>query len=135
MVLICLHNIRPVANLINFSNNGGKNMMAQIHGKDDKPTKLRITRIKEPIVWLTDDKASKPVGWRAGVGIAGLIPDLFKGYKHKYTRELISPYGKIVNTGVLSQAPGYLGTSTIVATFEYIYYTRVSVKPVETTEL
>jgi hypothetical protein len=83
--------------------------------EDVKPTNLRITGIKEPIVWIKDDRDNKPVGWTAGVGIEGLIPDLFKGYRYRYTRELISPEGKIVNTGILSQAPGYLATSTTVA--------------------
>jgi hypothetical protein len=89
--------------------------MAQTNMEDVKQTKLRITGIKEPIVWIKDDRDNKPVGWTAGVGIEGLIPDLFKGYKYRYTRELIFPEGKIVNTGILSQAPGYLATSTTVA--------------------
>jgi hypothetical protein len=79
--------------------------MAQNNGKDPVTTKLRITGIKEPVVWIKDDKDNKPVAWMAGVGIEGLIPDLFKGYKYRYTRELISPDGEIVNTGILSQAP------------------------------
>lgn len=62
-----------------------------------------------------DEKDYKPVGWMAGIGIEGLVPDLFRGYKYNYTRELISPDGHIVNTGILSQAPGYLETSTTVA--------------------
>jgi hypothetical protein len=88
--------------------------MAQSNGKDPI-TKLRITGIKEPVVWIKDDRDNKPIGWMAGVGIEGLIPDLVKGYKFRYTRELISPNGEIVNTGILSQAPGHLGTSTTVA--------------------
>jgi hypothetical protein len=89
--------------------------MAQSNVKDPITTKLRITGIKEPVVWIKDDRDKKPVGWMAGVGIEGLIPDLVKGYKFRYTRELISPNGEIVNTGMLSQAPGHLGTSTTVA--------------------
>jgi hypothetical protein len=89
--------------------------MTQEDGTDLRPTKLKIAGLKEPIVWIKDEKDNEPVGWMAGIGIEGLIPDLFKGYKHKYTRELISPDGQIVNTGILSQAPGYLGTSTTVA--------------------
>jgi hypothetical protein len=89
--------------------------MAQSNGKDPITTKLRITGIKEPVIWIKDDRDNKPVGWIAGVGIEGLIPDLVKGYKFRYTRELISPNGEIVNTGILSQAPGHLGTSTTVA--------------------
>ena len=88
--------------------------MAQNNGPDTSRTKLRITGIKEPIVWIKDEK-DEPVGWSAGIGIEGLIPDLFRGYKYNYTRELISPDGHIVDTGILSQAPGYLGTSTTVA--------------------
>jgi hypothetical protein len=79
-------------------------------------TRLRITGIKETIVWIKDGQNIEPIGWMAGVSIEGLVPDLFKkGYRYKYTRELIAPNGEIVNTGVLSQAPGYLGTSTTVA--------------------
>jgi hypothetical protein len=89
--------------------------MAQSDRKDPPDARLRITGIKEPIKWVKDDKDNKPVGWMAGVGIEGLIPDLVKSYKYKYTRELISPDGQTVDTGVLSQAPGYLGTSTTVA--------------------
>jgi hypothetical protein len=88
--------------------------MAQNNGLNTRSSKLRITGLKEPIVWINDEKDNKPVGWMAGVGIEGLIPDLFRGYKFNYTRELISPDGHIVNTGILSQAPGYLGTSTTV---------------------
>lgn len=75
-------------------------------------TMLRITGIKESVVWNIDNKDDKPVSWSAGIGVEGLVPDLVKGYKYKYTRELISPDGKIVDTGILSQAPGCLGTST-----------------------
>jgi hypothetical protein len=72
---------------------------------------IKITGIKEPIVPIIDED-NMPVGWSAGIGIEGLVPDLFRGYKYTYTRELISPDGRIVNTGILSQAPGCLGTST-----------------------
>src|SRR5215212_6798573 len=82
----------------------------------DTIDKLRIIGLKEPVVWIKDDKDNdKPIAWMAGVGVVGLIPDPFKGYKFRYTRELISPDGQIVNTGILSQAPGYMGTSTTVA--------------------
>jgi hypothetical protein len=81
----------------------------------DRTNKLTITDLKEPVVWIKDDKDNKPIGWKAGVGIAGLIPDPFKGYKFRYTIELISPNGQIVNTSTLSQAPGYMCTSTTVA--------------------
>jgi hypothetical protein len=89
--------------------------MARISGKDPITTKLRITGIKEPVVWIKDDKNNEPVGWMTGVSIEGLIPDLVKGYKYRYTRELISANGEVVNSGTLSQAPGHLGTSTTVA--------------------
>src|SRR5919199_6939284 len=82
----------------------------------DTIDKLRITGLKEPVVWIKDTKDNdKPIAWMAGVGVAGLIPDPFKGYKFRYIRELVSPEGQIVNTGILSQAPGYMGTSTTVA--------------------
>jgi hypothetical protein len=82
---------------------------------DDTTNKLRITGLKEPVVWIKDEKGNKPIAWMAGVGIEGLIPDPFKGYKFKYTIELVSHDGQILNTGILSQTPGYMGTSTTVA--------------------
>jgi hypothetical protein len=75
---------------------------------------LRITGIKEPVIWITDEKDNTPIAWMAGIGIEGLVPDEFRGYKFRYTRELISPNGQIVDSAILSQAPGYMSTSTTV---------------------
>lgn len=76
---------------------------------------FKLTGLKEPVVWIKNENDNTPIGWTAGVGIEGLIPDLFKGFKYKYLIELISPDGQIAHPGVLSQAPEYLGTSTIFA--------------------
>lgn len=39
----------------------------------DTIDKLRITGLKEPVVWIKDDNDNdKPIGWMAGVGVAGL---------------------------------------------------------------
>jgi hypothetical protein len=81
----------------------------------DRKNRLTIAGLKEGVVWIKDDQNDKPIGWMAGIGIAGLIPDPFKGYKFRYTVELISTDGQIVSTGILSQAPGYMGMSTTVA--------------------
>jgi hypothetical protein len=32
-------------------------------------TRLRITGIKEPIVWIKDEQNNEPKGWMAGVSI------------------------------------------------------------------
>ena len=66
-------------------------------------------------MWIKDEKDNRPIAWKAGIGIEGLVSDAFKGYRFRYTRELISPDGQIVNSANLSQAPGYMSTSTTVA--------------------
>lgn len=78
-------------------------------------SKLRITGITEDITWYKPDDGSDP-SWSAAVGIEGLKPALAPGgYAHKYIRELISPEGKVVNTGMLSQDPESNTSSTSVA--------------------
>jgi hypothetical protein len=52
--------------------------MTQEDGTVLRPTKIKIAGLKEPIVWIKDEKDNEPVGWMAGIGIEGLIPDLFK---------------------------------------------------------
>jgi hypothetical protein len=66
--------------------------MAPNNGKDIVPFTLAITGIKELVVWIADDVDKRPMGWMAGVSIAELIPDPFKGFKYRYTKELIAPY-------------------------------------------
>jgi hypothetical protein len=77
--------------------------------------KLKITGIKERVRWYKPEDGSEP-SWSAAIGIEGLVPALAPGgYKYKYTRELIASDGKIVNTGIISQAPGSKSKSTNVA--------------------
>jgi hypothetical protein len=77
--------------------------------------KLRIIGIKERVRWYKPEDGSEP-SWSAAIGIEGLVPSLAPGgYKYKYTRELIASDGKVVNTGIISQAPGSKSTSTNVA--------------------
>lgn len=77
--------------------------------------KLKIAKVKVPVDWILDSNKN-PIGWTVQVDIVGLIPDLYKGYKYEYTLELISPEARIVSMGKLSQASGYMGTSTTAAT-------------------